>query len=82
MMMINKLFRANVIPAKAGIQEAANWTPAFAGVTSYLVYFVELHNPTCPVHGAQFCRPAIYTCTCGVSAGVAGRAGGQAGASF
>ena len=43
-MMLNRLFRTRVIPAKAGIQEAANWTLAFAGVTSYPVYFVELHQ--------------------------------------
>jgi len=32
----NVLFRnlsCSVIPAKAGIQNAYNWTPAFAGVT-------------------------------------------------
>jgi len=30
------------IPAKAGIQESPDWTPAFAGVTSYLVYLLNL----------------------------------------
>ena len=46
-MMLNRLFRAHVTlrAAKAGIQKAANWTPAFAGVTACLVYFVELHQP-------------------------------------
>ncbi len=51
LVMLNKLFRAHATlrAAKAGIQEAANWTPAFAGVTSYLVYFVELHKAALPL---------------------------------
>ncbi len=34
----NALFHS-VIPAKAGIQGASNWTPAFAGVTLFLNLF-------------------------------------------
>jgi hypothetical protein len=67
-MMLNKLFRTWIIPAKVGIQKAANWTPAFAGVTSYSVYFVELISlSSSQTWQPEGCNPAICPTPAGAS---------------